>query len=148
MTICVIDDHPIMREAIALVLRRLRPDLPVVELKRLRELEPLKISAKRLSVIFLDLNLPDATGWSGVFQVKTSFPTVPLAVYSASPSLEMERSCLEAGANLYVEKTAGMKSLSSALDSLLSERCVVEASHGGSIRAPSPRNIVTHHDHL
>jgi DNA-binding NarL/FixJ family response regulator len=121
--ICIIDDHPIMREAIAMVLRRLRPDMPLVELGSLRELDPLKDSCRPLSVIFLDLNLPDATGWSGVFQVKTSFPTVPLAVYSASPALEMERDCLEAGASLYVEKTADTRQLSGALDLLLADNC-------------------------
>jgi DNA-binding NarL/FixJ family response regulator len=119
--ICVIDDHPIMREAIAMVLRRLRPDMHIIELGRLRELEPIKDSPKPPSVIFLDLNLPDATGWSGVLQVKTSFPRVPLAVYSASPASEMERCCLEAGASLYVEKTADTRKLADALDKLLSK---------------------------
>ena len=34
MTIYVIDDHPLMREAIAMVIRRLRPTHEVVELDR------------------------------------------------------------------------------------------------------------------
>ena len=117
--ICVIDDHPIMREAIAMVLRRLRPDMHIAELGRLRELQPLSRFPKPPSVIFMDLNLPDAVGWSGVFQVKTSFPKVPLAVYSASPAVDMEQCCLEAGADLYVEKSADTRELAVALDSLL-----------------------------
>jgi DNA-binding NarL/FixJ family response regulator len=146
--ICIVDDHSIMREAVAMVLRRLRPDLPVVELRSLRELEPIKKAPVPPSVIFLELKLPDATGWSGIVQVRTSFPTVSLAIYSSSPSLEMEQSCLEAGANLYVEKTADIKSLANALDSLLSKPCVHKTSHGVGISPPPPINLVARHDHF
>jgi DNA-binding NarL/FixJ family response regulator len=135
MTICIIDDHPIMREAIAMVLHRLRPDMHIVELGQLSDLQPFSESSRLPSVIFLDLNLPDATGWSGVLQVKTSFPTVPLAVYSASPASEMERCCLEAGANLYVEKTADTQALADALDKLLSKASVDQVNAG--CRQPS-----------
>jgi DNA-binding NarL/FixJ family response regulator len=38
MSIYVIDDHPLMRDAIVMVLRRLRPAETIVELERLDKL--------------------------------------------------------------------------------------------------------------
>lgn len=118
MTIFVIDDHPLMRDAIASLLRRLQPGMHVVELECLADTKPAKTSYGPPQVIFLDLNLPDATGCCGVHHVKTSIPNVPLAVHSALLAAEMEKSCLEAGADLYVEKTTDARHLAAALSSL------------------------------
>lgn len=57
--ICLID-HPIMRDAIALVLRRLQPDTTIVELARLSEIEPNLNFNDPPCAIFLDLHSPDA----------------------------------------------------------------------------------------
>ena len=40
MTLYVIDDHPLMREAIVMLLRRLRPGANIVELDRLGGWKP------------------------------------------------------------------------------------------------------------
>ena len=39
MTLYVIDDHPLMREAVVMLLRRMRPGAEVVELDRLGGIE-------------------------------------------------------------------------------------------------------------
>ena len=39
MTLYVIDDHPLMREAVVMLLRRMRPGANVVELDRLGGIE-------------------------------------------------------------------------------------------------------------
>jgi DNA-binding NarL/FixJ family response regulator len=70
-------------------------------------------------LILVDLNLPDATGCSGVHKVKRHFPNVPLAVYSASLAADVEDDCIAAGATIYIEKTAGSRELVAALRSLL-----------------------------
>ncbi|MBT2326718.1 response regulator transcription factor [Variovorax paradoxus] len=119
MSIYVVDDHPMMRDAIAMVLRRLHPHWNVVELGCLSELMPSVVATGPAGLILLDLNLPDATGCSGVHTVKRHFPNVPLAVYSASPAADAADDCIEAGADIYIEKTAGASELVAALRSLL-----------------------------
>jgi DNA-binding NarL/FixJ family response regulator len=132
MTIYVIDDHPLMRDAIVMLLRRLRPDMRIVELGLLAEVQFIKESASSPSVFFLDLHLPDAPGFSGVHGIKASFPSVPLAVYSASPASEMGRMCIEAGADLYVEKTASSKHIAAALRMLLPKLTRDQVQHTSS----------------
>jgi DNA-binding NarL/FixJ family response regulator len=119
MSIYVVDDHAMMRDAIAMVMRRLHPHRKVVEVGCLGELMPSVDAMGPPGLILLDLNLPDATGCSGVHKVKRQFPDVPLAVYSASPAVDVADDCIEAGADIYIEKTAGASELVAALRNLL-----------------------------
>jgi DNA-binding NarL/FixJ family response regulator len=120
MSIYVIDDHPLMRDAIVMVLRRLRPAENIVELERLDRLAAAVRQHGTPDLFCLDLKLPDTTGVSGVISVKTSYPGIPVAVYSASPAADMEEACVEAGADIYIEKSAGSAELTAALRGLLS----------------------------
>ena len=119
MSIYVIDDHPLMRDAIVMVLRRLRPAETIVELERLDKLESAVKQHGAPGLFCLDLKLPDTTGVSGVVAVKHDYPDVPVAVYSASPSADMEEACIEAGADTYIEKSASSAELTAALRGLL-----------------------------
>jgi len=119
MSIYVIDDHPLMRDAIVMVLRRLRPAETIVELERLDKL-PAAVKQHGAPDLFcLDLKLPDTNGVSGVVEVKKDYPDVPIAVYSASPAADMEEACIEAGADTYIEKSSSSAELTAVLRGLL-----------------------------
>lgn len=119
MSIYVIDDHPLMREAVGMLLRRLRPSMEVIELERLGLLQAAITQHGEPTMFSLDLKLPDTTGVSGVRQLKNMYPLIPLAVLSASPSTDWEAHCLEAGADIYIEKSAGATEIGAALKGLL-----------------------------
>ena len=120
MTLYVIDDHPLMREAVVMLLRRLRPGADVVELDRLGGIDAAIRQHGAPDLITLDLKLPDTTGASGVHELKKLFPEAPLAVLSASPAVDAEEQCIEAGADIYIEKSAGAQEIGNALRALLS----------------------------
>ncbi len=61
MSIYVIDDHPLMRDAIVMVLRRLRPAENIVELERLDKLASSVAQRGAPTLFCLDLKLPGAT---------------------------------------------------------------------------------------
>ena len=120
MALYVIDDHPLMREAVVMLLRRLRPGANVVELDRLGGIESAVKQHGAPDLITLDLKLPDTTGTSGVHELKKRFPDTPLAVLSASPASDAEEQCVEAGADIYIEKSSGAMEIGNALRALLS----------------------------
>jgi DNA-binding NarL/FixJ family response regulator len=120
MTLYVIDDHPLMREAVVMLLRRLRPGANVVELDRMGGIESAVKQHGNPDLITLDLKLPDTTGASGVHELKKRFPETPLAVLSASPASDAEEQCIEAGADIYIEKSSGGQEIGNALRALLS----------------------------
>ena len=106
MTVYVIDDHPLMRDALTMLVQRVRPGLKVVSVPKLSSLESTVERQGEPELICLDLKLPDTLGLSGVHAVKAKFPNVPLVVVTGSEASECEAACLEAGANLFLEKAS------------------------------------------
>jgi DNA-binding NarL/FixJ family response regulator len=115
MSIFVVDDHPLMREAVVMLIRRINSKAQIVELDRVAAVAPAVEAHGMPELICLDLKLPDTHGVSGVRELKQSYPTVPLIVLSASPSGDFEDLSIEAGADAYVAKSAGAAEISNAL---------------------------------
>lgn len=107
MSIFVVDDHPLMRDAITMLMRRVRSSSPVIELERLASVSKAIAEHGEPELVCLDLKLPDTHGVSGVREVRKLLPNTTLIVLSASPAADYEDLALEAGADAYVEKSAG-----------------------------------------
>jgi DNA-binding NarL/FixJ family response regulator len=119
MIIFVVDDHPLMREAIVMLVRRLNPQALVVELDRMAVIDAAITTHGMPDLISLDLKLPDTHGVSGVRELKSKYKSVPLVVLSSSPASEYEDLSMEAGADGYIEKSAGATEISNMLRSFM-----------------------------
>jgi len=120
MSLYVIDDHPMVRQMIGMLLRRLRPASKVVELEKFSELQAALIKNCDPELFVLDLLLPGVKGATAVSDIKGMYSEVPLVVLSAMPAGEAEETCVEAGADLYLEKAAPPNEISAAIQGLLS----------------------------
>lgn len=127
MRIFVIDDHPLMREAVVLLIRRLHTKASVTELDRLAAITGAVEQDGMPDVICLDLKLPDTHGVSGVRELRQQFPDVPIVVLSAAPADDFKVLSLEAGADVYIEKSAGATEISRVLKSFLDDSSDPEA---------------------
>ena len=121
MRIFVIDDHPLMREAVSLLIRRLNSQATVIELDRLAAVAAAVTQHGAPELICLDLKLPDAQGVSGVHDLKQQFPSTPLVVISAAPAEEVEALAIESGADAYIQKSAGATEIANVLRVFLSD---------------------------
>ena len=72
MSLYVIDDHPLVRQAIGMLLRRLRPASKVVELEKLSELQAAIIKHGAPELFVLDLLLPGVKGATGDDEAATA----------------------------------------------------------------------------
>ena len=136
MTVYVIDDHPLMRDALTMLVQRVRPGLKVVSVAKLSSLEATVERQGTPELICLDLKLPDTLGLSGVHAVKAKFPDVPLVVVTGSEASECEAACLEGGANLFLEKASPPNAIIEGLRTFLpspKEEAVAE----GAVAAPT-----------
>jgi DNA-binding NarL/FixJ family response regulator len=120
----IIDDHPLVRQAIAMLLRRMRPASKVIELEKFSELQAAIIKNGEPELFVLDLLLPGVKGTSAVKEIKGMYATVPLAVISSMPAGEAEETCIDAGADIYIEKSTPANEISSAIQGLFA------AEHG------------------
>lgn len=120
MRIFVVDDHPLMREAVVMLFRRIAPEATIVELDRLAPVIGKAAELGMPDLLCLDLKLPDTHGVSGVREMRAQFPHVPIVVLSASPASDFEDLSIDAGADLYLEKSSGATHLTQALRALVS----------------------------
>jgi len=119
MSLYVIDDHPMVRQMIGMLLRRLRPASKVVELEKYSELQAALIKNGEPELFVLDLLLPGVKGATAISDVKKMYPEIPLVVLSAMPSGEARDACLEAGAVLYIEKSTDTAEISAAIQDIM-----------------------------
>jgi len=136
MTVYVIDDHPLMRDALTMLVQRVRPGLKVVSVAKLSSLEATVERQGTPELIWLDLKLPDTLGLSGVHAVKAKFPDVPLVVVTGSEASECEAACLEAGANLFLEKASPPNAIIEGLRTFLPSP-KEEVAAEGTVAAPT-----------
>ena len=136
MTVYVIDDHPLMRDALTMLVQRVRPGLKVVSVAKLSSLEATVERQGTPELICLDLKLPDTLGLSGVHAVKAKFPDVPLVVVTGSEASECEAACLEAGANLFLEKASTPNAIIEGLRTFLPSP-KEDAAAEGAVAAPT-----------
>ena len=133
MRIFVIDDHPLMREAVVMLIRRLHTKASIIELDRLAGIGSAVEEHGIPDVICLDLKLPDTHGVSGVREVRHQFPEVPIVVLSAAPAQDYQDLSLEAGADIYIEKSAGATEISKVLKTFLDD--------GGDAEGTEPEKL-------
>lgn len=139
MTIYVIEDHPLIREGMTMMFRRMRAGVNVAEMSTLGELE----SAVQLHgapiLICLDLNLPDTKGVATVERARKLYPDTPLAVISGIDSDDIEEKCLEAGADMYIDKGMDVALMTTTLRPLLDPQSTEVDVSEGDLRTLSKR---------
>ncbi len=121
MSIFVIDDHPLMREAIAMLVRRLSPNTSVVELGRIATVAQAVEKYGSPQLICLDLKLPDTNGVSGVRELKRTYPEVPILVLTAAAANDYEELSIEAGADAFLEKSVGATEIANVIKAFITE---------------------------
>lgn len=119
MTVYVIEDHPLMRDALTMLIHRVRPGLKVVSVPKMNVLDTAVEKGGVPELFCLDLLLPDTLGMSGVHSIKAKYPDVALAVVTSADAHEYEQRCLEAGADVFIEKTSAPNQIVASLKALL-----------------------------
>lgn len=125
--ILIVEDHALVREALAQTLARLADGVECVEAKGSEEaLARLEESAD-WDLAVIDLMLPDLNGFGLLAVLARRFPDVPAIVVSALDDSATIRRAMRGGASGFVSKASSGEVLRSAV------RCVLE----GGIYAPS-----------
>ncbi|MEP6739823.1 MAG: response regulator transcription factor [Caldimonas sp.] len=120
MKLLIVDDHAILREGLAAMLRQVGPDTVVLQAgdaaDGLRTVE----SEADLDAVFLDLEMPGSGGMSAIPEFGKRRPALPVIVLSSSEDPRDVRRALALGALGYIPKSSPPKALLSALQLVLS----------------------------
>lgn len=115
------DDHPLFRAALTAAVRRVWPEAEVIEAQGLgAALQALAADVSGVSLLLLDLKMPDCDGFSGLLSLRQSYPAVPVVVVSGSEDAETIKKALAFGAAGFIPKSASLEEMGEALSAILS----------------------------
>jgi DNA-binding NarL/FixJ family response regulator len=141
MKILVIDDHALIRQAMAGVLKKLRRDAVLLEAPNYAEAMARLAANTDTELILLDLTLPDRDGFDVLAELRERYPDAGIVVLSAERDAEKVRRALDFGARGYIPKSAKADVIISALRLVISGGVYIppEILAGGLSSAPQSR---------
>jgi DNA-binding NarL/FixJ family response regulator len=115
----IADDHPLYREALILALRPLFKNIDFIQSDGL--VSTLKALQQHLDfdLVLLDLNMPGCDNFYGLIRVSQDFPHVPVAVISASDSVEVVSKVMSLGAKAFIPKATPTQNIADALKQIM-----------------------------
>ena len=120
LKVLVVDDHPLIREALRQVLRALNKDIDLLEAGSGPDALAAADRSQGIDFILLDLALPGADGFEVLRELRERHPSVPVVVLSASDHAAVVMRALDAGAMGFIPKTSSNEVLLGALRLVLS----------------------------
>ena len=138
MKILVVDDHPLIREAMRSVLKQLDPAIEVLEAGDCESALTIADREPELGLVLLDLRLPGISGLDGLEVLRERHANVPVVVLSASEDRSEVMRALDLGAMGYIPKTQPSNVMISALKLVLSGGVYLPAEVMSLSTAPAP----------
>jgi DNA-binding NarL/FixJ family response regulator len=115
MKILVVDDHPLILEALKQVLRDLDPDIEVLEARDARQAIGQASEHPELALVLLDLTLPGKHGFELLAELRRDSPELPVVVLSATEDRDTVMRAINDGAMGFIPKTSKTEVLIAAL---------------------------------
>ena len=105
MNILIIDDHALIREGLRHVLQEIDREGTVFEADSTdTALEALRVHGEELTLVLLDLGLPDSVGMSLLRRIRDACPEIPVVVVSANDARSVVLEAIDAGAMGFISK--------------------------------------------
>ncbi|MCO5763732.1 MAG: response regulator transcription factor [Chromatiaceae bacterium] len=115
MKILLADDHPLFREGVKPVLKKLEDEVTIIEAMDFPSAFDTTHRHRDLDLALLDLNMPGMAGVDGVIRFRATFPDIPVVVLSAAEDSAEIQHLLNEGASGYISKSSPSDLILSAL---------------------------------
>ncbi|MEY4722274.1 MAG: hypothetical protein RIQ46_1999 [Pseudomonadota bacterium] len=120
--ILIADDHPLFRQALALAVQRVAPDMRIVEAGTLAAAARVATEEDALRLILLDLKMPGAVGYSGIALLHAERPQVPILVISSAEGAAAAQEARAFGAVGFLSKDSDLGHIEAAIGAALGQR--------------------------
>ena len=117
--VLVVDDHSMIIHAIEAMIHEIAPACEVLQARTLLNAIGICRDTSGLSIILLDLSLPDSKHTDGLALLHTEFPNIPIVVYTGQEHESVRSACLRAGASDFVMKSGNREALYEVVERLL-----------------------------
>lgn len=117
--VLIVDDHSLVRDGMRSLLEISFPECEILEAGALTEAVDALSRGDDVDMVLLDLNIPDVTRFSGLTELRDSFPSVPVVMVSGQLDRITVREALAAGAAGFVPKSLKRNEIIDALRQVL-----------------------------
>jgi DNA-binding NarL/FixJ family response regulator len=148
MKLLVVDDHPLMREAVQDVVQRLEPGAKVLAVGDSEQGFTIADAEPDLDLVLLDLNTPGLAGIPALKAWRRRYPEVPVVVLSSADDRPTVLAAIAAGAAGFIPKSSPNEVLLSALRLVLAggKYLPLEALAPAKGSGVGARRVVTERD--
>lgn len=119
-SVLIVDDHALIRDGLRAILLSSFPACTIAEAGSFAEALGQLETAPDPDIVLLDLNIPDASRFSALEQLRADFPSLPVVMVSGSYDRVTVRDALAAGAAGFLPKTLDRKTILDAIRQVLS----------------------------
>ena len=116
--VMLVDDHPIVRQGLRLVLSA-NGEIDVVAEADTAAAAVEQARHQELDLVVLDLNLPDQNGFWVLAELQRIRPELPVLILSIQPEEHMAVRALKAGARGFLNKESAPEALTKAVRALV-----------------------------
>lgn len=137
----VVDDHPIVADAMARAIGAMRVFERVDRAASLAEAFRVLENDPHCNLAVLDLHLGDAEGRDTLLAMRERYPDVPVMIFSGDDSLESITMAFECGARGYVTKKAPMEIVGNAVRLVVSGGSYIPPEAAQMLGFSAPRAV-------
>ncbi len=120
MRVVIADDHAIFRNGLKMALEAHVDEISILEAADYDALLRLIARSEAPDLLILDLNMPGLVRSTGIMTLRGRIAPAPILILSASEEADDVFECLSAGASGYVPKSADIKTVVSAMQTVRS----------------------------
>jgi len=149
MRVLIVDDHPIVSEALRGILEEIDAALHCRQVERFEGVPEL-LAGDDFDLLLLDLQVPGTEGLSGLLTLRECVPDIPTVVVSHHDDRDTIERCLACGASGFIPKSSSKEIIRRAVELVLAggifvpaqalrqvaAEAVAEAADGGGEAAP------------
>jgi DNA-binding NarL/FixJ family response regulator len=144
LKILVSEDHDLYREGLRMMLKEMNDNIEVLEAADFSSTLNLVQTTSNLTLLLLDIQLPDIKGLEGLKRLRNEAPLLPIVVVSVFEMGTNVRNVMDLGASGFISKSTPRHEFQKGLQAIFRGEVVVLT--GGQDEEPlyfSPRHIDT-----
>ncbi|WP_082925426.1 response regulator [Erythrobacter neustonensis] len=118
-SVLIVDDHGLIRDGLRAILSSAFPACAIAEAGSFAEALGQLEAGPDPDLVLLDLNIPDASRFSALEQLRADFPSLPVVMVSGSYDRVTVRDALAAGAAGFLPKTLDRATILDAIQQVM-----------------------------
>jgi DNA-binding NarL/FixJ family response regulator len=120
MKFLIVDDHALIREALHAVLKQLKREAVIFEASNGCQAVHIVEENPDISLILLDINLPDRDGFSVLRELRDRYATIAVIIISSSNDQDAVKRAFKLGALGFITKTTAREVMLNAIELVFS----------------------------